>query len=465
MARERSQTVTASYDFAEDINIQGNYVWNTGTLAWEKQTSAGGGGGGGPVTIADGADTVEGTLADAAIVTDANGTVSGKLRGLVKMIASVWDSVNGRLKVDGSAVTQPVSGTFWQATQPVSGTFWQATQPVSVAATLNADVTDRALRDCGKVDVASLDQYTPVSGRLPVDGSGVTQPISAASLPLPAGAATEATLLRINTQGQKAMSASTPVVLPSDQSAIPINGDVDHDAVNTLKNIQMAGHASPSDIPPAVVSANGDRARIWVDRSGAQIVRPRRLRESYTAVCRLAEAAGRLDQSFTQVANTNKQWATLHHTAGATKEVRLRQCVCYITAWSVATQGILELRQISAAPATGNPAITPTPHRRGGTAAEAVVLYLPTTAGTEAGVNSPLGHRVFDYGIMGAVSTVNPMPLVNPIVLYDASLEADEVLPPTLPVATLDGWAVMLRTVGAPVVRMTVVFKFTEEIP
>src|SRR6266704_4498394 len=34
-------------------------------------------------------------------------------------------------KVDGSAVTQPVSGTFWQATQPVSGTFWQATQPIS----------------------------------------------------------------------------------------------------------------------------------------------------------------------------------------------------------------------------------------------------------------------------------------------------------------------------------------------
>jgi len=34
-------------------------------------------------------------------------------------------------KVDGSAVTQPVSGTFWQATQPVSGTFFQATQPVS----------------------------------------------------------------------------------------------------------------------------------------------------------------------------------------------------------------------------------------------------------------------------------------------------------------------------------------------
>lgn len=37
------------------------------------------------------------------------------------------------LKVDGSAVTQPVSGTFFQVTQPVSGTFFQVTQPVSAA--------------------------------------------------------------------------------------------------------------------------------------------------------------------------------------------------------------------------------------------------------------------------------------------------------------------------------------------
>lgn len=52
------------------------------------------------------------------------------------------------------------------------------TQPVSIAATIQVDVTDDATRDLGKVDIASLDQYTPVSGRLPVDGSGVTQPVS-----------------------------------------------------------------------------------------------------------------------------------------------------------------------------------------------------------------------------------------------------------------------------------------------
>ena len=51
------------------------------------------------------------------------------------------------------------------------------------------------------------------------------------------------------------------------------------------------------------------------------------------------------------------------------------------------------------------------------------------------------------------------------IVLYDASLEDDEVMPPVLPVGTLDGWAVVARMTGATVVRAVVMFKFTEEIP
>jgi len=90
---------------------------------------------------------------------------------------------------------------------------------------------------------------------LRIDPTGTTtQPISAAALPLPAGAATEATLAtrateatlatraseatlatrladatftgRINTQGQKTMAGSTPMVIASDQSAIPVTGAV-----------------------------------------------------------------------------------------------------------------------------------------------------------------------------------------------------------------------------------------------
>lgn len=88
------------------------------------------------------------------------------------------------------------------------------------------------------------------AGAATVDGSAVTQPISAASLPLPTGAATEATLAtraseatlatraseatlatrladatftaRINTLGQKTMANSTPIVIASDQSAVPV---------------------------------------------------------------------------------------------------------------------------------------------------------------------------------------------------------------------------------------------------
>lgn len=59
------------------------------------------------------------------------------------------------------------------------------------------------LADTADIETAveSIDTKTPalVSGRVPVDGSGVTQPISAASLPLPTGAATETTLGNVQT--------------------------------------------------------------------------------------------------------------------------------------------------------------------------------------------------------------------------------------------------------------------------
>lgn len=62
----------------------------------------------------------------------------------------------------------------------------------------------------------------------PVPSATLPQLVTASSLPLPTGAATEASLLtvltstvfqaRINTLGQKTMATSTPVVLPSDQT-------------------------------------------------------------------------------------------------------------------------------------------------------------------------------------------------------------------------------------------------------
>jgi len=79
----------------------------------------------------------------------------------------------------------------------------------------------------GSVEIGTA--ATPIR----TDPTGSTaQPITAASLPLPAGASTEATLggvlttaafqARINTLGQKAMAASTPVTIASDQPAFPV---------------------------------------------------------------------------------------------------------------------------------------------------------------------------------------------------------------------------------------------------
>lgn len=118
----------------------------------------------GPVTIASGADATEGAILDAAVVTDTTGTVSGKLRGLVK-----W------------------------AFERMPAALGQAAMAASLPVVIASDQP--------------------------------AVPVSAAALPLPAGAATEAGHLaaidtataRIPTQGQAVAAASTPVVLPAAQ--------------------------------------------------------------------------------------------------------------------------------------------------------------------------------------------------------------------------------------------------------
>src|SRR6058998_3578540 len=71
-------------DVAQGKTTDAAWVSGSGTIISLLKKIAGGGGGGGPATIADGADVAEGATTDAAVITDTTGTVSGKLRGLVK---------------------------------------------------------------------------------------------------------------------------------------------------------------------------------------------------------------------------------------------------------------------------------------------------------------------------------------------------------------------------------------------
>jgi hypothetical protein len=143
-----------------------NYVWDANALAWVRETQpTGGGGGGGAVTIADGADVAQGTTTDPSSASTVIGLLKAVKAAVTGTLATsrTWtlssgtDSVNvgnfpasqtvsGTVtanqgtagatawKVDGSAVTQPVSGTFWQTTQPVSA----ASLPLPAGASTDA---------------------------------------------------------------------------------------------------------------------------------------------------------------------------------------------------------------------------------------------------------------------------------------------------------------------------------------
>ena len=129
-------------------------------------------------TIVAGADVTQGNTTDAAVITDTTGTVSGKLRGLVKwaferMPASLGQKVKtASLPVvlasdqDALAVTGPLTDTQLRATPvPVSGTVTASgpltdTQlratPVPVSGTVASTVADGASVALGAVaDAAS----------------------------------------------------------------------------------------------------------------------------------------------------------------------------------------------------------------------------------------------------------------------------------------------------------------------
>lgn len=200
-------------------------------------------------------------------------------------------TLNGLLRVDGSGVTQPISaaslplptGASTSANQviinstllTISGqlptTLGQKTMANSFAVTIASDQSPIAITsatnyaqgsttagEVGPLIQAAVTTAAPtyttattnplsltIAGALRVDGSAVTQPISAVSLPLPTGASTSAlqttgnaSLASIDgklpaTLGQKTSAASFAVVIASDQSPISVTNSVSATATIT----------------------------------------------------------------------------------------------------------------------------------------------------------------------------------------------------------------------------------------
>jgi hypothetical protein len=237
----------------------------------------------------------------AALPLPAGAATEATLSTLNGKVPSGLTVTSTRLAVDGSGVTQPVSASSLPLPTGASTSALQTTGNTSLASidskltsplTVTGPLTDAQLRASAvpvslgssplpagaataanqATEIASLSSIdskltspltvtgpltdtqlraspVPISGTVTANAGSGTFAISAAALPLPSGAATEATLgnvlttsafqARVNTLGQKTMANSTPVTIASDQTAIPASQSGTWDINNVSGTVSL----------------------------------------------------------------------------------------------------------------------------------------------------------------------------------------------------------------------------------
>lgn len=187
------------------------------------------------------------------------------------------DPVTGRILVSatgggGAAITDDAAFTAGTTEITPVGGFFDDVAPDSVNEgdagafrmsanrNLYATIRDAAGNERG-VNVTAGNALT-------VDGSAVTQPVSAATLPLPTGAATLAE--------QQTQTASLSVLDDWDNAAsdgASVSGDVAHDSADAGEPVKVGAKAETS-LSGVTLVADGDRTDLYAGVDGVQIVRP-----------------------------------------------------------------------------------------------------------------------------------------------------------------------------------------------
>lgn len=117
----------------------------------------------------------------------------------------------------------------------------------------------------------------PSTQAVTVGNFPATQPVSATALPLPTGAATEATIAaRLPTLGAKASAGSLPVVLPTDQVVV----------------------AAPAPSSAIVVTKTGSIGTTGVQVSAADLVNRRTVTNTGSIACELMGSAAAFGTGF-----------------------------------------------------------------------------------------------------------------------------------------------------------------------
>ena len=205
-------------------------------------------------------------------------------------VQRVVSDVNGRLQVSVTNLpsVQPVSGTVaisgspavtvtnLPGTQEVAGSVavsnFPTTQPVSGSVAVSAlPALPAGSNLVGQVDVANFPATQPVSGAVTVSNLPATQAVSAAALPLPAGAAQDATLTGgsmatklVDAAGVNKAAISAAGALKVDGSGVtqPVSGAVTISgtpavSVSNLPATQtVAGTVAVSSIPAIPAGSN-----------------------------------------------------------------------------------------------------------------------------------------------------------------------------------------------------------------
>jgi hypothetical protein len=264
-------------------------------------------------------------------------------------LAAVRDRLPAALDVDGGVKVHVGNLAATQAISAVS-------LPLPAGATTEATLSGLSAKLPAALVGGRLSVDVGASVTVPVSGTfwQLTQPVSVATLPLPAGAATEATLA--------GLSAKLPTALVA--GSLPIDLD-------SIAGVPLAAVALPAN-------AAGQTA-VPVTSNAIQYA-------TYKISAR-AQTTGAL------VANTAKQILSLEHAATATKRVRVRR----IMLAGYGTDAVLGMVDVQltrgVAASTAGTAIVPGPAVASDPAAEVVAKALPTIVAATVVGNLPWGVK------------------------------------------------------------------------
>lgn len=181
--------------------------------------------------VATGSNVVEGAVADAAIITDTTGTLSGKLRGLVKW---AFERMPTSLGQKAMAASLPVVIASDQSPISVAVTGSPGSEAYVQIAD-GKDVVEGSFADAAVITDANGTVSSKLRGLIVLFVNFLSR--------IPASL------------GQKAMTASLPVVFASDQTALPVSGNFSIGTMNIA--LESKYRATPSGTTHSRLTVDG----------------------------------------------------------------------------------------------------------------------------------------------------------------------------------------------------------------